>query len=119
MVWKIVCFSALILFIFDQSLASADSLFFTNWSQCASTFASAPVKIGVFFLSATYLVHSFTFQARNSRPIFLRAAPLTFNTSSGVNQSGRVKYDMSLAQRSSFALSLTKVLFPSFGRCHS
>src|ERR1044072_5511667 len=116
MVWKSICFSALILFISDRRLASADSLFFTNWSQCASTFASAPVKIGLFFLSATYLVHSFTFQARNSCPIFLRVSALTFNTSYGVTQSGRVKYDMSLAQRYSFALSLIKFLFPpSFG----
>src|SRR3954470_13214127 len=116
MVWKTLCFSALILFISDQSLASSDSLFFTNWSQCASTFASAPVKIGVFLLLATYLDHIFTFQARNSSPIFLSVACLTFNASSGVAQSGRVKYDKSLAQRYSFALSLTKLLFPpSFG----
>src|SRR3954470_23421561 len=120
MVWKSLCFSALILFISDRRLASADSLFFTNWSQCASTFVSAPVKIGVFFLSATYLIHSFSFQARNSFPIFLRVACLTFNTSSGVAQYGRVKYDKSLAQRYSFDLSLTKLLFPPFfGRCHS
>src|ERR1041384_6050217 len=116
MVWKILCFSALILFISDRRLASSDSLFFTNWSQCASTFASAPVKIGVFFSLATYLDHSFTFQARNSSPIFLRAARLTFNASCGINQSGRVKYDKSLAQRYSFALLLTNLLFPpSFG----
>src|ERR1041385_3632869 len=112
MVWKSLCFSALILFISDRSLASFDSLFSTNLSQCASTFASDLVKIGFFFLSLTHLDHSFTFQAQNSSPIFLRAACLTFAASCGVNQSGRVKYDKSVAQRYSFALSLTKLLFP-------
>src|SRR3954468_5526164 len=99
MVWETFFFAALVLFISDQSLASSDSLFSTNLSQCASTFASDPVKIGVFFSSAAYLAHSFNFQARNSSPILLRAACLTFAVSRGVNQSGRVKYDVSLAQR--------------------
>src|SRR3954463_13339272 len=112
MVWETFFFAKLVLFISERSLASSDSLFSTNLSQCASTFASAPVKIGVFLLLATYLDHSFTFQDLNSSPIFLRAACLTFNTSSGVAQSGRVKYDKSLAQRYSFALSLTKLLCP-------
>src|SRR4051812_41656791 len=39
MVWETIFFAALILFISDRSLASFDSLFSTNSSQCASTFA--------------------------------------------------------------------------------